>query len=201
MDPGLPPPPRAARQARPLLTLLEVVSLRDPDLGMHGESVGHFAALAGEGLGLPPAQIGQLRLAGILHDIGKIAVPDAILHKPGRLTEEEWAVVRRHPEIGHQLVSSVGLTEIADWILTHHERPDGLGYPYGLTGAEIPIPAAILAVADAYHAMIAERPYQRPLTHAEAREELQRCADTQFDGLVVTATIRAIEAAPNLPLQ
>lgn len=180
-------------RARPLLALLDVIGTRNPTLGMHGESVGDLAALAATELGLPPARVERLRLAGILHDIGKVAVADEILFKPDRLSDREWREIQRHPMIGYILVSSVGLGDIADWVLAHHERPDGLGYPHGLTAAQIPLEASILSVTDAYHAMVAERPYQSPLTHIEARHELERCAGAQFDEIVVRAAIRAIE--------
>lgn len=161
---------------------------------MHGESVGELAAMTAEQLGLPPVQIGRLRLAGILHDIGKITISDCILNKPGRLTEPEWAEVRRHSETGYHMLASVGLDDVADWVLVHHERPDGLGYPYGLSAGEIPLEGRILAVADAYHAMIAERPYQGRLSHAEACWELRDCSGTQFDGDIAGALIAAVEA-------
>jgi HD-GYP domain-containing protein (c-di-GMP phosphodiesterase class II) len=188
----------AAEQARPLLTLLELRGRSDPTLLMHGESVGELVAMAAEQLDLPPVQIGRLRLAGILHDIGKITVSDRILNKPGRLTEGEWAEIRRHPETGYRLILSVGLEDIADWVLVHHERPDGRGYPYGLSAVEIPLEGSILAVADAYHAMVAERPYQGRLSHAEACWELQECAGSQFDGGVVDAVVGALEADERL---
>lgn len=189
---------RAAERAKPLLTLLELTGQSDPTLSMHGESVGELAAIAAQELGLPPTQIGRLRLAGILHDIGKITIPDRILNKSGRLTEEEWGEIRRHPETGYRLVRSVGLEEIADWVLVHHERPDGRGYPYGLSAREIPLQGMILAVADAYHAMIAERPYQGRLSHGEACWELRECSGSQFDGAVVEALTSALNADQRL---
>lgn len=162
---------------------------------MHGESVGHYAAITAENLGLPPARVRPLRLAGVLHDIGKVAISDSILDKPGRLTPEEWAEVRRHPEIGYRLISSAGLPAIGGWVLSHHERPDGSGYPYGLTGTEIPLESMILSAADAYHAMLERRPYKAPVSPADAASELRRCASSQFDATVVEALVGALETS------
>ena len=161
---------------------------------MHGESVGRYAAIAAQNLGLPPAGVRALRLAGILHDIGKTELPAAILDKPGPLTPSEWKAIRNHPEAGHRLLTAAGLEAIAEWVFAHHERPDGTGYPLGLKAGEIPIEAAILAAADAYDAMRDDRPYKAPLTHAEAAAELRDCAGTQFDREVVEALIAGIEA-------
>lgn len=185
--------PNPAERARPLLTLLDLISARNPTLGMHGESVGELAAIAAIDLGLSPARIERLRLAGVLHDIGKVAIADEILQKDSPLSEKEWNEVRRHPVIGSVLIESVGLDDIAEWVLKHHERPDGTGYPNGLTGDEIPLEASIISVADAYHAMVAERPYQGPLTHMEARIELQLFAGRQFESSVVDLVLAGIE--------
>ena len=164
---------------------------------MHGESVGYYAMIAAENLGLPQARVRALRLAGILHDIGKADIPEAILDKPGPLTPDEWAAIRRHPAAGHRLLVVAGLGPIAEWVLAHHERPDGSGYPFGLTAREIPLEAAILSAADAYDAMRVERPYKAPVGHAEAAAELRAGAGTQFFDDVVEALIEAIEATPS----
>lgn len=164
---------------------------------MHGESVGYYAMIAAENLGLPQAKVRALRLAGILHDIGKADIPDTILDKPGPLTEDEWAAIRRHPAAGHRLLVVAGLGPIAEWVLAHHERPDGSGYPFGLRAAEIPLEAAILSAADAYHAMRAVRPYKASVGHGEAAAELRAGAGTQFFAEVVEALIEAIEANPS----
>lgn len=156
--------------------------------------MGYFATIAAKNLGFPPARVHALRLAGVLHDIGKFEIPEEILRKPGPLTDLEWHAIRRHPEIGYRIIVKAGLEQIAEWVLAHHERPDGNGYPYGLTVNEIPLEAAILAVADAYHAMRDERAYQAPISHAEAADELRACAGTQFDPQVAEALIDAVEA-------
>jgi HD-GYP domain-containing protein (c-di-GMP phosphodiesterase class II) len=123
----------------------------------------------------------------VLHDLGKLAVPDAILHKAGGLTDAEWVEIKRHPEIGARILENAGLYRIAGWVHGHHERIDGTGYPSGLRADQIPLEARILAVADAYEAMVADRPYRRGMKHAEACAELLRGVGTQFDGHVVQA--------------
>jgi len=134
-----------------------------------------------------------VRLAGLLHDVGKSGVSDAVVSKPAVLTEEEWVEMRYHPEIGAALLNDAGLEDVRQWILCHHERPDGTGYPRGLRGGEIPLGARILAVADAYEAMTNDRPYRRSIGRWRAREELRRGAGTQFDEVVVEAFLRAVE--------
>jgi HD-GYP domain-containing protein (c-di-GMP phosphodiesterase class II) len=123
----------------------------------------------------------------MLHDIGKVGIPDSILDKPGPLTDEEWAEMRKHPEIGARIVRNASLDEIGIWILAHHERPDGNGYPLGLSGGQIPIEARILAVADAFEAMTAQRAYKQAMSEPEAREELRHHAGSQFDPEIVDA--------------
>ena len=125
-----------------------------------------------------------MRSAGILHDIGKIGLPDAILQKPGPLVKTELAEIRTHPEIGAQILGGRGLEDLRDWVLAHHERPDGTGYPRGLADEKIPLEAKILAVADAYEAMIADRVYRPGVDERAARAELLRCAGEQFDARV-----------------
>ena len=139
----------------------------------------------------------RLQAAGVLHDLGKLGIADAILHKPGRADDAEWQEMGRHPEIGARILEHAGLRDIAAWVLAHHERLDGRGYPSGLAGDEIPLEARILAVADAYEAMIADRPYRRGMPAEEARAELERCAGTQFDPTVVEAFLgHPARAAP-----
>jgi len=134
-----------------------------------------------------------IRAGGLLHDVGKIAIPDRILWKPGQLTPDEWAIVRGHPSTGEALIRNMpGLDEVPELIAAHHERFDGKGYPKGLAGADIPLLARILAVADAYSAMISDRPYRRALTKEEALAELRREAGTHFDPGVVAAFIQYV---------
>jgi len=142
-------------------------------------------------LGLPRERVERIRLAGVLHDVGKIGVSDAILRKPGPLTEEEYVQMRKHPEIGARILGGSGLNDIRDWILAHHERPDGRGYPSGLR--EIPLEARILAVGDAYEAMTSDRVYRASIGAEAARAELHRWAGTQFDAEIVEVFLRVLE--------
>ena len=126
----------------------------------------------------------------MLHDVGKLGVPDHILHKPGPLTEDEYAEMQGHAELGARMVAAAGMEDISRWVLAHHERPDGRWYPHGLTGDAIPLEARILAAGDAFEAMIADRPYRSAPGRAFAIAELQRGAGTQFDPEVVEALLR-----------
>jgi diguanylate cyclase (GGDEF)-like protein/putative nucleotidyltransferase with HDIG domain len=178
-----------------VLVLAEALDLRDGDTALHARTVAHYAALIARELGLETGRVERIRAAGHLHDVGKIGVPDPILRKPGRLTAAEWEEMRKHSELGARIVASANLPDISRWVLAHHERPDGTGYPQGLAAGEIPIEARILSVADAYEAMTADRVYRRALGHDVARQELLRGAGTQFDGEVVRAFLRGLDAA------
>ena len=137
-------------------------------------------------LGLPEAEVERIRFASLLHDLGKVAIPADILDKPGALTEFEWQAVTEHPRIGQLVLEqATNLREAVPIVLHHHEHYNGKGYPHGLTGRDIPLGARIVAVADAYHAMVNDRPYQRARSHDAAIAELRRCAGTQFDPEVV----------------
>jgi putative nucleotidyltransferase with HDIG domain len=140
-------------------------------------------------LGLSPDEIRVVRYAAILHDIGKWAIPDSILDKPGKLNESEWEIVRRHPELGAQvLVGIAGFERVRAAVAAHHERFDGRGYPAGLAGRVIPLEARLISVADAYDAMTSDRPYRKALSHVRAMEQLDTRAGSQFDPAVVAAT-------------
>jgi HD-GYP domain-containing protein (c-di-GMP phosphodiesterase class II) len=143
--------------------------------------------------------VGRLHAAGVLHDLGKLGIADAILHKPGPLDDAEWREMRRHPEIGARILEHAGLRDIAGWVRAHHERLDGRGYPGALLADDIPLEARVLAVADAYEAMIADRPYRSAMPAAEAVEELRRCAGSQFDPEVVDAFLRALAPVTAAP--
>lgn len=156
----------------------------------HARRMQEVARALGVDMGLSEDQLTNLSLLAILHDVGKVAIPDDILVKPGQLTAEEWQTMKRHPEIGYRIaVASANLAPIADLILSHHEHWDGTGYPRGLVGEDIPLLARIIAVADAYDVMTSGRPYRRALTEEEAMAELQRCSGTQFDPAVVSALL------------
>jgi putative nucleotidyltransferase with HDIG domain len=179
---------REAHHVSAVLLLAETLDLRDAGTARHSQTVGRYAQAVAIRLGFGADQVERMRVAGILHDIGKLAVADAVLHKPGALTDEEWADIRRHSEIGARILSHAGLPDIATWVLAHHERWAGGGYPHGTAGEDIPLEARILAVADAYEAMTAVRPYRRfPLTHDAARAELLAGSGSQFDPAVVDA--------------
>jgi hypothetical protein len=137
-------------------------------------------------MGLSRSEMDRIRVAALLHDLGKLALPGEILDKPSSLTDVEWQVVGEHPRIGQVILEqATSMREAVPIVLHHHERYDGTGYPHGLKGEEIPLGARIVAVADAYHAMVHERPYKSALTHTQAMNELRRHAASQFDPTVV----------------
>ncbi len=179
-------PDRAAR-LRAAASLAHAVDARDAYTGSHSYMVGELAARVAKRMGLDPEAIELTRLAGSLHDLGKLAIPEEILRKPGPLNEAERLVLERHPQIGYRMLDSLGVEPVATWVLHHHERWDGSGYPERKSGAEIPLGARILFVADAYDAMTTDRVYRGRLSHDRAIAELERCAGTQFDPDVVTA--------------
>jgi diguanylate cyclase (GGDEF)-like protein len=179
-------PDRAARY-RAAASLAKAVDARDVYTGSHSERVGELSARIARRLGIDEPQIELTRLAGSLHDLGKLAIPEEILRKPGALNESERLVLQRHPQIGYRMLESLGVEPIADWVLHHHERWDGSGYPDRLRGEQIPLGARIIFVADAFDAMTSERVYRKPLSDRDAVAELERCAGTQFDPAVVDA--------------
>jgi diguanylate cyclase (GGDEF)-like protein/putative nucleotidyltransferase with HDIG domain len=180
-------------QIATMLSLAEALDLRDAGTARHSQTVGRLCEQMALELGLPKDQVERVRLAGILHDIGKIGVPDAILRKPGPLDDEELFQMRRHPEVGARLLGAGELEDIRSWVIAHHERVDGKGYPAGLKGDEIPLEAAILAVGDAFEAMTTDRVYRPAIGEEAARKELRDCAGTQFDPRVVEAMDAVLE--------
>ena len=190
---------RDAEQLAAVLLLAETLDLRDQGTARHSQTVGRYAEQVAVALGLGAERVERVKIAGLLHDIGKLAVADAILHKPGALEPDEWAEVRRHAEIGARICSHAGLRDVAAWVLAHHERWAGGGYPHGIAGEAIPLEARILSVADAYEAMTADRPYRGALPVEAARQELRDGAGTQFDPAVVDAFL-ALEGGQSLPL-
>ncbi len=180
-----------------VLLLAETLDLRDDATARHSRTVGGYAELTGRRLELDPQRVERLRIAGVLHDVGKVGISDAILRKPSQLDAAEWSEMRRHPELGARILANAGLADVAAWVLAHHERLDGGGYPSGLPGSEIPLEARVLAVVDAYEAMTAGRPYRSALTAEQAAAELARCTGTQFDPDVVAAFLATVgEQAP-----
>ena len=181
-----------------LLDLAEAVDLRFSGSARHCETVGRYAEMMAAQLRLPEHRVGRIRLAGILHDIGKIGVPDAILRKEGPLTPEEWECMRRHPGLGAQMLEHESLADVSEWVGDHHERPDGKGYPRGIGGAELGIEARILAVADAYEAMTSDRSYRASIGVEAARAELLRCSGTQFDRETTAALLAVLDREAGL---
>jgi HD-GYP domain-containing protein (c-di-GMP phosphodiesterase class II) len=179
----------------PLLALSEAIEARDPYTRGHSARVARLALEVGARLGCDGARLGLLRLGGALHDLGKVVVSEAILGKPGPLTEEEFAEVRAHPEAGARMVAlDRVLRPACAGVLFHHERWDGGGYPTGCAGEQIPLEARILAVVDCYDAMTSDRPYRSALPPEEAAGEVDRCSGTQFDPDVAVAFLAAWEA-------
>lgn len=181
-------------QVATVVTLAEALDLRDARTAQHSQTVGRYAELMARRLGLGEERVERVRLAGIVHDVGKIAVPDAILLKAGPLGPDEWVELCKHPETGARLLGGAKLDDVRAWVLAHHERPDGRGYPLGLSDDEIPLEAKILAVADAYEAMTSDRVYRAALGPEVARDELLAGTGTQFDPAVVDALLVALEA-------
>jgi putative nucleotidyltransferase with HDIG domain len=170
-----------------LVTLARHLDRHHSEAAQHSRRVGRYSGAIAAELDLDGERVEAVRLAGLLHDIGKLAVSDHILKKPGPLTGSEWHEIREHPRIGAEMLQAAGLDDISGWVRSHHERPDGRGYPDGLFGDRIPLEARILSVADCYEAMTSQRTYSEALRPDEARAELRRHSGTQFDGIVVAA--------------
>jgi diguanylate cyclase (GGDEF)-like protein/putative nucleotidyltransferase with HDIG domain len=170
--------------------LASALQERDQYTGDHSESVVDVVGRVAESLAVDEEQISKLRTAALLHDIGKVGVPDDILHKPGPLDEHEWEIMRQHPVIGERILRAIpGLGGVAKIVRHEHERCDGRGYPDGLAGDEIPLGSRIILACDAYHAMTSDRPYRAAMSHADALTELTRNAGTQFDPSVAEALV------------
>ena len=172
----------ASHRNETIKTIVSTLHEKNPREEAHSKRVSEICISIGTKLGMKSDEIALLKAISNLHDIGKIAIDDSILNKKGPLDEKEWEQIKKHPEIGYRILSSSPeYADIAQDILSHHERYDGKGYPRGLSGGDIPIRARIITIADSYDAMISERPYRRPLTHQEALEEIRKNAGTQFD--------------------
>jgi|SoiMethySBSTD1v2_1073268.scaffolds.fasta_scaffold10316_8 diguanylate cyclase (GGDEF)-like protein len=175
-----------------LLSLAEALDVRDWGSASHCRRVGRFAELTARELGLSPEAVERVRLAGILHDVGRVALPEDLLSKDEPLTDDEWVLVRAHPVAGARMVETTEYDDIRSWILFHHERPDGTGYPEGRGESDVPLESSIIAVADAYEAMTSDRPYRPARTPEDAGDELRREAGRQFRADVVDALLRAV---------
>ena len=175
-------------------TLAKIFDAHDPYVGGHAAQVAAYAVAIAREMQLPTDRIEILRQSAYLHDIGKIAIPDVILHKPERLTEQEYQFVKKHSDIGADFVdTSLGLKHLAPFIRHHHERWDGTGYPQGLAAEAIPLEARILNICDSVEAMASDRPYHHAMSVNQILEEVKRCAGHQFDPHVVDAFIRVTE--------
>jgi HD-GYP domain-containing protein (c-di-GMP phosphodiesterase class II) len=184
---------RASASAQTSEVLMRALSVRDSALGLHAGRVAALARAVAEELGLSPATTRDVELAAELHDVGKLAIPDAILAKPGPLTDDEWRFMHQHPAIGqHILEGAPALARLAPVVRASHERVDGTGYPDGRAGDAIPLAARIILACDAYDAMTASRPYRTAVSGEEAMAELRHCAGTQFDAWVVESLGRVL---------
>jgi len=178
-----------------ITALAYALEAKDAYTSGHSQRVSNLSVAIARELNLPQSQINELRLAGLLHDIGKIGVRESVLNKPGRLTRKEFAMVKRHPEIGeHILRPIVDSTEILEAVRNHHEHYNGSGYPDGLKNNEIPLAARILAVSDAYAAMTSERPYRKSMSADAALDEIARHKGTQFDPEIADTFTRIKES-------
>jgi len=175
--------------------LVAAIEAKDEYTRGHSERVTEYALTMARHFDLKDDRINTLELAGFLHDIGKIAVPESILHKPGRLTDEEFEVIKQHPRTGHDILRQMEGTEaLAEVVLHHHERWDGKGYPEGLTGSDIPLLSRLLAVADTFDAMGSKRPYRDRIVQSAVLDEIKRNAGSQFDPEVAEALLKEAEA-------
>jgi putative nucleotidyltransferase with HDIG domain len=160
---------------------------------LHSKSVSGISEAIATKMNYDKDEIGQIRIAGLVHDIGKIGIDEKILNKNGKPDNEEWKEIKKHPEMGWRILSSTNeFFELASIVIAHHEKWDGSGYPNGLKGEEIPLKARIITVADAYDAMTSERSYRKPLGEDAAIEELKKCSGTQFDPKIVDVFLNLV---------
>jgi HD-GYP domain-containing protein (c-di-GMP phosphodiesterase class II) len=163
-------------------TIITTLHERNKREELHSRRVSQLCEQMGEALGFSDDRVNELKTVGLLHDIGKIGIDESILNKNGNLSFEEWKEITKHPEIGYRILSTVNnMSEMAEFVLSHHERWDGKGYPQGLIGEQIPIQSRIIGIVDAYDAMVSERSYKKSLTKSEAIQELVANAGTQFN--------------------
>lgn len=195
-----------------LYVMASLVEARDPYTGGHLWRVAQFSRLLADAQGLPDTDVARIAVGGFLHDLGKVGVPDAVLNKPDRLTAEEYAIIKTHPEVGNRLLSQhplAGLARAA--VLSHHETPDGKGYPHRLAGADIPMDARIVGIGDAFDAMTSTRPYRRGMPMAKALAIIKDNLGSQFDAVLGGIFLELGEAGaldaivghsqPGIPLQ
>jgi len=189
-SPGVAPSLAPGAQADVVSALVSALQERDRYTGDHSESVVDVAGRVAESLGVAPAEVERIRTAALLHDIGKVGVPDQVLHKPGPLDDDEWDLMREHPAIGERILRAIpGMGQVAKIVRHEHERWDGTGYPDGLVGNDVPLGSRIILACDAYHAMTSDRPYRAAMSHTDAVSELTAGAGTQFDPEVCQALV------------
>jgi len=179
---------------RSVLALARALDARDAYTARHSQNVARYAVAISQQLGWAPEQQELLRIAGLLHDVGKIGVRDSVLQKPGQLTEAEWEEMRQHPTLSARVIAGIAPDEIVPWVVAHHERYDGRGYPRALAGDQIPLAARILTVADTFDAMTSSRAYRPALPVLWAVHELVASVGAQFDPNVVRAFLHALRA-------
>lgn len=168
-------------------SLVSAIEAKDKYTLGHSQRVSDYAVSIAKQLHMSPEQIDEIRVAGMLHDVGKIGIADEILHKPSKLSEDEYEEVKKHPSIGSFILNTLELSDTTmEAINYHHERYDGKGYPLGLSGKELSLEAQIIALSDAYDAMTSDRPYRKAMTHEEAINEIKKCSDTQFNPALVS---------------
>ncbi len=186
---------RAAQAYRAVVrSLAAALEARDGYTGEHSDDVHALTIAVARRLGLGVRETAEVEAVALLHDVGKIGIPDHVLHKPGPLTEAEWELMRQHPVIGERILRPLpGLSVVATAVRHEHERWDGAGYPDGLAGEAIPLASRIVLACDAYNALVSDRPYRQALSDEIARAELRRCAGTQFDPEVVAAFAAVLE--------
>jgi putative nucleotidyltransferase with HDIG domain len=179
----------AATLDRLIQALLELMNARDRELMAHSLSVARLSAAVASALGLCAPHVDQLRRAALIHDVGKLALPDSVLQKPGPLTASEYDLVRHHPVTSYRIGRALGLRSEARWVRHHHERPDSHGYPDGLGTGQIPLESEIIHVADAYDALVTDRPYRCAMTQTEALETIVSGSGSEFDRDCVSALV------------
>lgn len=178
------------------------LKVRDNETQHHCERVAGMAFALAQRCGLTEPACHEIYLAGLVHDIGKVGIPDSVLHKPGPLTDDEMERIKRHPEMGYQIVQQIQHLQFTlPGILYHHEQWNGLGYPHGLRGAQIPLMARVLAVADAFDAMTMERPYRPPMAVSEAAGRLANGRDIQWDTTIVDKFLGLLESGPTAAIE